>query len=208
MEENLNIYLARHGQDEDNAHSILNGRRDLSLTTKGLEQATELAHKIKDTGIHFDRIYSSPLKRAYQTAEIIADTLGVAKPEILEDLIERDFGIMTGQSHVSIETLCAPNILKTDTVTYFLSPDGAETFPDLIERAKKLLSQLRKKLPNGNILLVSHGDFGKMLYCAYYEKDWQEVLKMFHFGNSDLLLMSQNSSSDDIYVFQTQQHNL
>ncbi len=208
MKEHLSIYLARHGQDEDNARSILNGRRDTPLTSKGIEQAMELAQKIKNTGIHFDKVYSSPLHRAYQTAEIITGTMGITKPEVLEELIERDFGIMTGKSHTQIEKLCSPSILKTETVTYFLSPDGAETFPQLIERVDKLLKLLHERSQNGNILLVSHGDFGKMLYCAYYNRDWEEVLRMFHFGNSELLLMSPKSNAEDVYVFRTHQHNL
>jgi len=207
MNRHLNIYLARHGQDEDNANFILNGRRDTLLTNKGIKQALELAQKIKSTGTYFDKVYTSPLQRAYQTAEIITDTLGIPKPEVLEDLTERDFGAMTGKPHAQIEKACSPDILKTKTVTYFLSPGGAETFPQLIGRAKKLLRLLHKLHSNGNILLVSHGDFGSMLYCAYYKSDWKDVLKMFHFDNSDLLLMSPDSSDKDVYVFRTKQHN-
>ncbi len=202
------IYLARHGQDEDNAKTILNGRRDTSLTAKGVEQAKILAKKIKESGIRFDKVYSSPLKRAYKTAEIIAKTISLEKPEKLDDLIERDFGIMTGKSHTQIEELCSPDILKTETVTYFLSPKGAETFSQLIERAKKLIKHLNKRHKDGNILLVSHGDFGKMIYCAYYNLDWKYVLTMFHFGNSDLLLLSPDSKVEDVHLFKSQQHNL
>src|SRR3990167_4546839 len=127
----LKIYLARHGQDMDNAKGILNGRRDEPLSEKGIEQANEVAGKIKETGISFDHVYSSPLRRAYKTAEIITDILGISKPEILPNLIERDFGIMTGQSHGKIKEMCSPNIIQSNTITYFLNPEGAETFPDL-----------------------------------------------------------------------------
>ncbi len=58
----------------DNAKGILNGRRDEPLSEKGIEQAEEVADKIKTTGINFNHVYSSPLKRAYKTAEIITDT--------------------------------------------------------------------------------------------------------------------------------------
>lgn len=204
----LNIYLARHGQDEDNANTILNGRRDMPLTQKGIDQAKEVAQKIKQANIHFDKIYSSPLQRAYETAEIISSFVNCNLPEKLDNLIERDFGIMTGKSHHQIEEFCSPNLLKTETITYFLSPEGAETFPQLIERAKKLLIFLKNKHHSGNILLVSHGDIGKMIYCAYYNLNWQDVLKMFHFGNSDLLLMSPDSNPENIHIFRTQQHNL
>jgi broad specificity phosphatase PhoE len=204
----LNIYLARHGQDEDNVNGILNGRRDKPLTQKGIEQAQDLAKKIKEAKISFDKIYSSPLKRSYKTAEVIADTLNLEKPEILKDLIERDFGIMTGKSNTQIEEICQPNIIKTGTVTYFLSPEGAETFPQLVKRGKKILDTIKQHHKEGNILLVSHGDIGKMIYVAYYGLEWKDTLEMFHFGNSDLLLMSDNSPAEDAHVFKNGQFNL
>lgn len=204
----LRIYLARHGQDTDNAAGILNGRRDQSLSEKGIEQANEVAEKIKETGIHFGHVYSSPLHRAYKTAEIITDTLEINKPEILEDLIERDFGIMTGKLQSTIKEVCSPDIIQTDTICYFLNPEGAETFPQLIERANKVLGEIKTKHADGNILLVTHGDFGKMIYTAYYNLDWVNVLKMFHFGNSELLELSEGSGPEETHVFKIQQHNL
>ncbi|KKT28561.1 MAG: hypothetical protein UW43_C0001G0037 [Candidatus Yanofskybacteria bacterium GW2011_GWA1_44_21] len=203
----LKIYLARHGQDKDNANGILNGLRDEPLSEKGIEQANEVANKIKDTGIHFDHVYTSPLQRAYKTAEIITDTLDIKKPEPLADLIERDFGIMTGKLQNTIKDVCSPDIFQTDTICYFLNPDGAETFPQLIERANKLLDILKTKHKAGNILLVTHGDFGKMIYTAYYNLDWKEVLSMFHFGNSELLELSEESAPKETHVFKIQQHN-
>ena len=67
----LKIFLARHGQNEDNANGILNGHRDLPLTEIGIAQAHEVADKIKEAGLSFDVVLSSPLSRALKTAEII-----------------------------------------------------------------------------------------------------------------------------------------
>ena len=86
-----NIYIVRHGQNEDNANGILNGHRDLPLTELGITQAKETAEMIKESDIHIDKIYSSPLQRAYQTGEAIANALNLDTPEKLELLIERDF---------------------------------------------------------------------------------------------------------------------
>ena len=72
----LKLYLARHGQNEDNANGVLNGHRDLPLTEKGLEQAAEVAQKIKAAGLVFDHIFTSPLVRASRTAEVISKTTG------------------------------------------------------------------------------------------------------------------------------------
>lgn len=203
----LTLYLARHGQDLDNAAGILNGRRDQPLTAIGLAQAGELAQKIKVAGIRFDKVYSSPLSRACETAKTITSTLDLAPPEILELLIERDFGIMTGLPASEIKLRCAPDLLETDTITYFLSPEGAETFPQLLERAVRLLEFIRNNHQEQTLLLVTHGDFGKMLYAAFYGLAWQEVLSSFHFGNSELLWLKEETEPEQRQLFRIQQFN-
>jgi len=203
----VKIYLARHGQDEDNAKGILNGWRDMPLTNIGLEQARVLGQTIKTNNLNITKIYSSTLQRAYRTAEIVADTLNLEKPEKLDLLIERNLGVMTGEIIKDIEKKCSPNIIKADPVTYFLSAEGAETFQELLERAKKLLAQLKGFKREGNILLVCHGDIGKMIYAAFYNLSWKEALTQFHFGNSDVLLLSENSKQDDRHIYKVKQHN-
>ncbi len=204
----LKIYLARHGQNLDNANGILNGHRDEPLTDIGIGQAQEVASKIKAAGLSFDHIYSSPLQRASKTAQIIADAISGPAPIVLKGLIERDFGSMTGIEQSKIEEMCAPDIIKTDTITYFLKPPAAETFPNLLVRAGKLLEDVQRRHHEGNILLVTHGDFGKMIYAKYYDLDWKDVLMLFHFGNSELLLLSPDSQAGEAHVFTIIQHNL
>ncbi|MDD3301503.1 MAG: phosphoglycerate mutase family protein, partial [Patescibacteria group bacterium] len=91
------IYLARHGQDEDNARAILNGHRDKPLTALGKEQAELFAKNIKELNLKIEKVYSSPLQRAYDTALAATEILGLDNPEKLDLLIERDFGTMTGK---------------------------------------------------------------------------------------------------------------
>ena len=98
----LKIYLARHGQNEDNANGILNGHRDMPLTEIGIAQAYEVAQKIHDAGLSFDTVLSSPLNRALKTAEIISSVNNLPDPEIVDRLIERDFGIMSGKEQSRI----------------------------------------------------------------------------------------------------------
>lgn len=203
----LDIYMVRHGQDHDNQNSILNGQRDTSLTAVGEKQALELREKLLKLNIQFNYVFSSPLQRAFRTAELIIDPK-YSTPSVLPDLIERNFGIMTGKTHKEIIPLCSPEILKTDTITYFLSPEGAETFPELIIRGTRVLQELESNYSNGNVLLVTHGDIGKMIYCAYFKLDWRDVLQNFHFGNLDVLLLSSSISSDQSHVIKTQQYNI
>jgi len=203
----LTIYLARHGQNVDNANGILNGHRDEPLTELGVRQAQELAAHICTAGLHFDHIFSSPLSRALQTASAVAESGAGPAPEVLPDLIERDFGWMTGKEISRITELCEPHILVTDTIVYFLDAEGGENFPQVLERAGRVLKSLMEAYADGTILLVGHGDFGKMLYASYYGLGWEEVLRSFHFGNSELLILSPESAPNQAHVFQQEQHN-
>lgn len=205
--QNIKIYIARHGQNQDNARGILNGHRDMPLTTLGIEQANDLAKSISELGITFNRVFSSPLDRAYRTAKIISRELTMRRIVKLRLLIERDFGIMTGKPASQIEALCGDNIIKIETITYFLSPEGAETFPDLIKRAQRILKKLEEFNLNGNILLVCHGDIGKMIYAAFYNIHWKDILTTFHFGNSELLLLEKDSDPEKRHIVKLKQHN-
>lgn len=204
----MSLYLVRHGQDQDNADHILNGHRDQPLTELGVAQAHTLADMVAASAIRFSAIYSSPLQRALHTARIIANRLSAKDPIVLPDLIERDFGVMTGVPQSDIVRRCAPDIIQGEKITYFLSPPGAETFPDLVRRADRVLQRLASLPTENDILIVTHGDFGKMLYAAYYRLDWKRVLLMFHFGNSEMLKLSPDSPPGEAHVFRVEQHNL
>ncbi|MDO8507427.1 MAG: histidine phosphatase family protein [bacterium] len=199
------IYIVRHGQDEDNANGVLNGHRDMPLTKIGQMQAEEIAQKIEGSGLTFDVILASPLKRAFSTAQAIAKKQNM-EVEVEPLLIEREFGVMTGKPVSSIIEMCRPHVLETDHINYFLCPDGAETFQDLMERGGEMLEKLEGKYKNKRILLVTHGDMGKMIYTTYYDKKWEDVLKDFHFGNSEMLLLS-DDSNDKHHVFKIKQYH-
>ncbi len=203
----MKIYLARHGQNEDNLNAVLNGHRDLPLTDLGREQAREAGQNIKNLGLKFDAVYSSPLMRAFETASIITEVAGQPVPVVHPLLIERNLGLMTGRPIASIKEHCGDDILVTGIITYFLNYEGAESFPDLVDRAKVLLAELEARHPNDTLLLVGHGDMGKMIYAAYYDLPWKDVLSGFHFGNSELLLLSPDSSPEETHVFSITQHN-
>ena len=104
------IFLTRHSQDYDNKHKILNGHRDTKLTNLGRWQARQKAYALRKENIQI--IYSSPLKRAHETALIISDILKIKNIILEKDLIERDFGILTGKPICDIVKY-ANKIIKT-----------------------------------------------------------------------------------------------
>jgi len=202
------IYLARHGQDEDNARAILNGHRDKPLTALGKEQAELFAKNIKELNLKIEKVYSSPLQRAYDTALAATEILGLDNPEKLDLLIERDFGTMTGKLISEALAINQNDLIHTDGVTYLVESEGMETFPELINRAKKLFSWLEENHAPDNILLVCHGDIGKMIYCAFYNLDWKSVLSEFHFGNTEIILLENGLAPEKRIIYNTKQENI
>ncbi len=178
------IFLVRHGQCTDNAAGILNGRRDTELTELGREQAKLAAEKLRDKGVHI--IYASPLKRTFETAKIIGDALGINEITPHDLLVEREFGFMTGKPVADIPKL-VEKVLITEKVNYFLEAKGAEDFSALMERSRKLLAEINQLHLDKNILLVTHGDTGKMIRAAYYGWSWEDGLKMSYFDNTEIL---------------------
>jgi broad specificity phosphatase PhoE len=93
------IYFVRHGESEANEIKVFAGQKDDSvLTEKGRLQAKATAKEILDEGIKIDRIITSPLKRAVETAHIIAQEIGFDVSEIITDerIIEYDLGSLSG----------------------------------------------------------------------------------------------------------------
>jgi uncharacterized phosphatase len=142
------LYFIRHGLSEMNKTGHFAGTIDTPLTEEGRAQAKKAANHAKDLNI--DLIVSSPLSRARETAEIIAQEIGYPKENIIYSdlIIERHWGDLEGKPHITIEDL--------DEVP------NAETSDQLLERSEKALRYL-ESLDAENILVVSHGTFGRAL---------------------------------------------
>lgn len=188
------IYLVRHGQCLDNQDRILNGHRDTDLTALGREQALAAGKLLKKKGITV--IYASPLARTLHTAQIIAEQIGVGVIRLDKDLIERDFGSLTGKKVADISKY-SKDTKVINGVKYFMSGEGVEDFPTLYKRAKKVLKRLVKKSPTENILIVTHGDLGMMIQAAYYGWDWERGLKHSFWQNGEVFELSEYSLAAD-----------
>ena len=92
----MNIYFVRHGQTDYNLKEIIQGASDIELNETGIKQAYQTKEKLKD--IKFDKIYSSPLKRAKKTAEIIGEDRKITV-EVDDRLKEISFGINEGNKY-------------------------------------------------------------------------------------------------------------
>ena len=140
------IYIIRHGKTELNRANALQGRSDHPLNDEGILQAKEAAQKLQ--GVTFSHVFSSPLIRALQTAELIVPGL---TPVIDERLIEMDYGPYEGLDL---------NHLPPEILTFFsdfvhnLAPEGMEQLSSVVERAGAFLEEIRSL--KGNILISTH----------------------------------------------------
>ncbi|MEM4254692.1 MAG: histidine phosphatase family protein [Candidatus Woesearchaeota archaeon] len=147
----MNIYLVRHGATGWNAENRVQGRIDTSLNEKGRQQAVFCRNYFKN--IPLTVTYSSPLKRARHSAEIIVESR--CPIIICDDLTERDFGNWEGKlwTEVMPELECRK---IRDGVK--LRPTNGESLEELVVRSQRILKDIISKHNEGeNILLVSHG---------------------------------------------------
>ena len=173
----ITILLVRHGQDEDNEQRIMNGRRDNPLTELGRQQATEAGNKI--AGDEITAIYSSPLKRAKETAEIISSHHGL-KVETDNRLLERDFGVVTGLPSSVIKLYCK-NTIETGKNIYILDGRGVERFQEVFRRAKAFIKDIKVKHENEKIVIVCHNDIAKMIQAVVLHREIDDILKNTQF---------------------------
>ncbi len=194
------IILVRHGETEWNVAEVFRGRTDIELNETGIKQAELLAEYLQDKKIA--AIYSSPLKRALTTAEIIANYHKL-KVEIAPGLIDFDFGEWQGLPHQEVRDkyrrLYAQWINRPDRVRM---PAG-ESLDEVRKRAMNVVDRVVTKY-EGSVVLVSHRVVNKVLICALLGLDnshfWnikQDTcgITSFTYENEQFILTKHNDTS-------------
>ncbi len=155
------ITLLRHGESQGNYEGRHQGQADFPLTERGREQSMALLERWKAEAKEFDLVISSPLARARQTAEIIAEGLHV-RLELDALWMERDNGLMAGLSEDEVrETLPQPQFIHP----YQPIGETGESQWELYLRAGKAVQSLFNR-PPGKYLIVSHGGILNMFFYA------------------------------------------
>lgn len=155
------LYLVRHGETEDNVARIMQGQTQGRLTPHGEEQARGLASRLEGVGI--DAFVASDLRRAVDTAAIIAGRRGMTV-ETTPLLRERDWGGFTGRY--------IPD-LKDEPW-----PDDIETLEQLRNRAALFIDYIKTKYHGRRVLAVGHGIINKAVQSVYYGRPMDEIRRM------------------------------
>jgi probable phosphoglycerate mutase len=149
------ICVTRHGETDWNLAGILQGWIDVPINDEGRRQARELASGFADSG--FVRIHTSPLSRALETAQIIAERLRLPPPTCHDGLKERHFGAVQGVLKAELNTadpVLLQQILRRDPDCHFAGGESMDSFADRVLAA---LEHIAESHLGERVLVITHG---------------------------------------------------
>lgn len=159
----MKLLLARHGETDWNAAGRIQGRTDIPLNARGRAQAGELARQLEARGLPIDALYTSPQRRAFETAEIVGGRLGL-RPVPVEDLREVSFGIWEGHSWSEIGARWSAELAACRNDRFSVGPPGGENFSELLVRVLPALEHIAAG-GGGTALVVCHGAVIQSVLC-------------------------------------------
>lgn len=168
------IYIVRHGQTDWNKVGKIQGHTDIELNKQGEEQALIVKEKLKN--IKFDKVFSSPLKRALKTAQIIYNG------EIVSDdrLKERYNGELEGKTKNEIKDF--PDFNDPNETSY-----GIEPLNDFRNRINNFIKEILTKYKNKNILIVSHAGVCIYTRCYFEGEPKDNQYENYRLNNCEIL---------------------
>ncbi|MGI6251537.1 MAG: histidine phosphatase family protein [Anaerolineaceae bacterium] len=155
-EDQIRLFLVRHGQTNANAQHLLQGQSDGALTEFGLQQIALLAEHLSQ--VHVDKIVSSPYQRAHNTAKAVAvpHSLAVQVEPLLK---EWNCGDWDGQPAAEFRAMIKEKELKTSQ----LAPPNGETFEEVKTRGRQALQKHVLGQYGKVIMFVAHGDINRSM---------------------------------------------
>ena len=156
------LVLVRHGQSDWNLKNLFTGWRDVDLTKKGVAEAREAGRKLKAQGIKFDVAFTSALKRAQRTLDLMLTELGQTTIPIFKDqaLNERDYGDLVGLNKDDARKKWGEEQVHIWRRSYDVAPPGGESLKDTLARALPyyVTDILPRVLRGERVLVAAHGN--------------------------------------------------
>lgn len=174
----MKLILVRHGETHWNTLNKLQSFTDNELNANGHSQAKKTALKLKN--IPIDKIISSPLIRAIQTAEPLAKqhTLEV---EIDQRITERNYGELEGQNYLELVEFMKPIIKEGNFSKY-----NIEEPLEFKKRINSFWEELHSNYFGKTIVLVSHSGTFKMLLSIIQRESYEIMRKKIHKTNASI----------------------
>ena len=176
------LVLVRHGQSDWNLKNLFTGWKDPDLTPLGIEEAKTGARALADYGIKFDIAFTSALKRAQDTCEIILDGVGQPNLETIRDqaLNERDYGDLSGLNKDDARARWGEEQVHIWRRSYDVPPPGGESLRDTGARVWPyyLTDILPRVLSGQKVLVAAHGNSLRSLVMVLDRLTKEEILAL------------------------------
>ena len=157
----MNLILIRHGQSKWNALNQFTGWKDPYLTAKGIEEARNAGMIINNLNINFDLVFTSALKRAQNTAEIILKEINQPLSTIKNQALnERNYGDLAGLNKDDARKRWGNEQVHIWRRSYDIPPPGGESLKDTGERVLPFfMNEILPHVCEGkNVLVAAHGN--------------------------------------------------
>ena len=156
------LVLVRHGQSEWNLKNLFTGWRDVDLTEQGVNEARAAGRKLKAQGLTFDVAFTSALKRAQRTLDLVLGEMGQTGIPIIRDqaLNERDYGDLSGLNKDDARAKWGEEQVHIWRRSYDIAPPGGESLKDTVARALPYFVQeiLSRVLRGERTIVAAHGN--------------------------------------------------
>jgi 2,3-bisphosphoglycerate-dependent phosphoglycerate mutase len=176
------LVLVRHGQSEWNLKNLFTGWRDVDLTEKGIAEAREAGRKLKAQGIKFDVAFTSSLKRAQRTLDLMLEVLGQTSIPVFKDeaLNERDYGDLVGLNKDDARKKWGEEQVHIWRRSYDVAPPGGESLRDTLARTLPYyVTEILPRVLRGERVLVSaHGNSLRALVMVLDKHTPESITKL------------------------------
>ena len=176
------LVLVRHGESEWNRANRFTGWKDVGLTEEGMAEAHRAGAILKKTGQRFDSAFTSTLKRAHNTLDIILDELGQGKLPTVKAaaLNERDYGELVGINKDEARKRWGAEQVHLWQRSYDIAPPGGESLKDTAARVvpffeKWIVPELQK---GKSVILVAHGNSLRSLIMELDKLEPDDVMQV------------------------------
>ena len=176
------LVLVRHGQSEWNAKNLFTGWKNPDLTSDGKKEAINAGSLIKERNIQFSMMFTSALKRAQITGQIILDGIEQPDIEVIKDeaLNERDYGDLSGLNKDDARKEWGEEQVHIWRRSFDVPPPGGESLKDTAERVLPFFNSsiLPKIIEGKNILVAAHGNSLRSLVMQLDDLSKEEVVAL------------------------------
>ena len=175
------LVLVRHGQSEWNQKNLFTGWRDVDLTDAGIAEAVRAGRSLKAQGMRFDVAFTSVLKRAQRTLDLMLKELGQENLPTLRDqaLNERDYGDLVGLNKDDARKRWGDEQVLKWRRSYDIAPPGGESLKDTVARALPYFVQeiLPRVLGGERTIVAAHGNSLRALVMVLERLSPEGILK-------------------------------